>query len=246
MTAELHPAELQPAESAASETRGAAEIQRTARCAHCGQRLVIVPRLAPFALLVSLARLVIAVGAIVALFGIVISVFNLVRFGFAAGQLWALFATFVLAIGVLVLYEIRDLLLQQVRRQAAADQPLAGHTMTPAVRHAPDVWRSIGWLTSRVWLPFQSQRDRLLLDHLALHEQSELFHRLAIVTVGIVATTVGPILLAFVFLSPVAVCFAATAIAANLFIVDWFKKRHKRWLYATSYAREQAIAPPGD
>lgn len=247
MTTELQPAELQPAESAASEASGAAEVHRTARCAHCGQPLVIVPRLAPLALLISVARFVIAVGATLALVGVVVSAVQWGSYGgFVAGQLWALFATFALAVGVLVLFEIRDLLLAQVRSRTAADQPLAGHMLTPAVPHPPDVWRSIGWLASRVWLPFQSQRERLLIDHLALHEQSELFNRLATVTVGIVATTVGPILLAFVLLSPVAVCFAATAIAANLFIIDWFKKRHKSWLYATSYAREQAIAPPGD
>lgn len=246
MTAELQPAELQPAESAASETSIAAEMQRPARCAHCGQPLVARPRLGPFALLVSVARLVIAVGAALALVAVVVSVFQWGSYGFVAGQLWAGFATFALAVGVLVLFEIRDLLLDRVRSQSAADQPLAGQMMSPAVRHAPDIWRTIGWLASRVWLPFQSQRERLLLDHLTAHEQHELFHRLAVVTVGIVGTTVTPILLAFVFLSPVAVCFAVTAIAGNLFILDWFKKRHKRWLYSTSYAREQAIEPPGE
>ncbi|HJT35147.1 MAG TPA: hypothetical protein VJ783_24185 [Pirellulales bacterium] len=201
------------------------------------------------ALLISVARFVISAAAAIALVVIIASLVRWGWSGFNAGGLWALlatFPTFMIAVGVLVLFEIRDLLLAQVRSRTAADQPLAGHTMTPAMRHAPEVWRTIGWLTSRVWLPFQSQRERLLIDHLALHEQSELFNRLATVTVGIVATTVGPILLAFVLLSPVAVCFAATAIAANLFIIDWFKKRHKSWLYATSYAREQAIVPPGD
>lgn len=248
MTAELQPAERQPAESAAPEISGAAETQRTARCAHCGQPLVAVPRFAPFALLISVARFVISVAAAIALVVIMVSLFRWGWSGFNAGGLWALlatFPTFMIAVGVLVLFEIRDLLCHQVR-PPGADRPLAGHVMTPATRLAADGWRTIGWLASRVWLPFQPEHERLLIDHLALHEQSELFDRLAAVAVGIVATTVGPILLAFVFLSPVAVCFAATAIAANLFIVDWFKKRHKRWLYATTYAREQAIVPPGE
>lgn len=238
--------EAEAAERTASEMNTAPDVQHNATCAHCGQRLVTMPFRSPFGLLVSLSRLVVAVGAVVALLGIVVSVLSWPWYGFAAGQLWALFATFVLAIGVLVLFEIRDLLLQQARAQAAADQPLADRVMTPAMRLAADGWRTIGKLASRIWLPFQPERERLLIDRLALHEQGELFDRLAVVTVGIVATTVGPILLAYVFLSPVAVCFAATAIAANLFIIDWFKKRHKRWLYATIYAREQAVVPPGD
>lgn len=208
-----------------------------------------MPRRAPFGLLISAARPVIAVGATIALLAIVASLVSWGWYGFAAGQYWALlaiFPTFMTAVGVLVLFEIRDLLLQQARSQAGAGQPLAEPLVTPATKAAAGLWRSIGWLASRVWLPFQPERERLLIDHLAVHEHDELLNRLAVVTVGIVATTVGPILFAFVLLSPVAVCFAATAIAANLFIIDWFKKRHKRWLYATSYAREQAIVPPGD
>lgn len=209
-----------------------------------------MPFRTPLGWFLSLSRVVVAIGAALALVAIVGFLFRGGRYGFAPSEvwisLWALFATFVLAIGVLVLYEIRDLLVHQVRQQAAVEQPVAGRAMPPATGLSLGLWRSIGWLASRLWLPFQPPRERLLLDHLALHEQYELYHRLAAVTACIVATTVMPIMLAFIFLSPVAVCFAATAIAGNLFVLDWFKKRHKRWLYSTNFAAEQGIEPPGE
>ena len=239
-------AELQPTETAPSEASTAAEIQRTEKCGHCGHPLGAVRRTAPFSLLLSVARLLIAAGAALALMAIVVSLLRGGWFGFAPSELWSLFALFLLSIGVLVLYEIRDLLLRQATPPASANQPLTHSVPTPLTGVLAEWWRTIGWLACGVWLPFQSKRERLLIDHLAVHEQHELFNRLAVVAVCIVATTVAPVLIAFFFLSPEAVCFAVTAIAANLFVFDWFKKRHKRWLYATSYARQQAIVPPGE
>lgn len=237
-------AEPSSVENAAPETSGAADAQRNKRCAHCGQPPLAKPRQAPFALLISVARLIIAAGAAIMLTAIVIYLLRWGRLRPAAGELWALFATFVLAIGVLLLYEIRDALLRHpVQPQAAPRQPLPRSAIARPTGLATRSWRRIGALARRVWLPFQSERDRRLIDHLALHEQRELLDRLAVVTLCFVATTLAPVLIAFVFLSPTAVCIAATAIAANLFILDWFKKRHKRWLYSTHYASEHAIAP---
>jgi hypothetical protein len=95
-------------------------------------------------------------------------------------------------------------------------------------------------------LPFQSTRDRSLIDHLTVHEQRELLDRLVVVALCIATSTMAPVLIAFVFLSPLAVCIAATAIAANLFVLDWFKKRHKRCLYSTSYAKQHAGIATGE
>ena len=240
-------AEPELVENAASKTGHAAYARRGAQCAYCGQAQPAGRSQAPFPLLISVARLVIAAGAAISLAAIVIYLF---RWGWrrpAAGELWALFATFVLAIGVLLLYEIRDALLRHPTQPQAAPQRLRPRAVAaPSASLAMKSWRAIGGFARRVWLPFQSERDRLLIDHLAVDEQRELLDRLATVTACFVIITVAPVLIAFIFLSPTAVCVAATAIAANLFVLDWFKKRHKRWLYATSYAREHAIQPPGE
>ena len=165
----------------------------------------------------------------------------------ATGELWALFATFVMAIGVLVLYEIRDALLGlPVQAQAAPQRRASRPVAVPLTGLTAEAWRAIGARAYRVWLPFQAERDRLLIDHLTMHEQRELLDRLATITICFVATMLAPVVISFIFLSPTAVCIGATAIAANLFVLDWFKKRHKRWLYATSYAREHAIVPAGE
>ena len=81
--------ELQPAESPPSEASVAAEMQRAARCAHSGRPWLARPRNAPFGLLISVARLVIAVSAALMLIRIVGSLFQGGRYGFAAGELWA-------------------------------------------------------------------------------------------------------------------------------------------------------------
>lgn len=235
-------AEPEPDESAALETGNAADAQRDARCSCCGLPQPASLSQAPFALLLAVARLVIAAGAAIALAAIVIYLFRTGWRRLATGELWALFATFVLSIGVLLLYEIRDALLgRQMESQAGRRRP---HLVAvPSVKLTSEAWRAVGALAYRVWRPFQAERDRLLLDHLTMHEQRELLDRLAAIPLCFVATTLAPVVISFIFLSPTAVCIGATAIAANLFVLDWFKKRHKRWLYATSYAREHAIQP---
>ncbi|HET6880567.1 MAG TPA: hypothetical protein VFI31_10455 [Pirellulales bacterium] len=219
-----------------------ADLLHTATCPYCGRRPKGSLATLPFALLVSLARLVVAIGAAISLVGIVVTLLRWGVYRFVAGELWALFATFVVSVGVLVLYEIRDLL----REPKAPPQPdtfVPGRRVATVPTMSPFVltWQTIGAFGSLVWLPFQSQRDRLLIEHLTPDERRELLHRLATVTVCIAATTIAPVLIAFAFLSPVAVCIAATVIASNLFVHDWFKKRHKLWLASTAYANQHPV-----
>lgn len=216
-----------------------ADLLHAATCPHCGRRPSAAPAIAPFGLLVSLARLVIAIGAAVSLLAIIVSLFRWGMYRFIAGELWALFATFVVSVGVLLLYEIRDLLRQGVALpQAGSVLPNRRAATASTINSLASPWHAIGAFGTLVWLPFQSQRDRQLIGHLTFDERQELLHRLATVMVCIAATTIAPVLIAFAFLSPLAVCIAATAIASNLFVLDWFKKRHKQWLNSTTYARE--------
>ena len=215
-----------------------ADLLHAATCPHCGRRPSAAPAIAPFGLLVSLARLVIAIGAAVSLLAIVVSLFRWGMYRFAAGELWGLFATFVVSVGVLLLYEIRDLLRQREVLPQVGDLPARRAALAATSNPRVSPWHAIGAFGSLVWLPFQSDRDRQLIDHLTFGERQELLHRLATVTVCIASTTIAPVLIAFAFLSPLAVCIAATAIASNLFVLDWFKKRHRQWLHSTTYARE--------
>jgi hypothetical protein len=241
--------ELQPAEQKLLPGQSAERIS-TGACPHCGH--VPVPkqvtfRVAPFLLLIALARLVIAVGAALLLIALVASVVQWGAGRFASGEMWALFATFVLSIGVLLLYEIRDMLRQrQAAPRAETSRSAAPGVVAPIDDVTGAFWRSIGSLGSLVWLPFQSDDDRLLIGHLTFAEQRELLNRLAAVTVCMAGTTILPVVVAFLFMSPVAVCIAATLIASNLFVLDWFKKRHKKWIYSTEYARKHGITPPGE
>jgi hypothetical protein len=240
-------AEPEPVESAASATGHGEDTHRGARCSYCGQAQPASLSQTPFALLLAVARLVIAAGAAIALTAIVIFLFRTGWRRLATGELWALFATFVLSIGVLLLYEIRDALLGRiVPPQAAPQRHFARPVAVPLTELTSESWRTVGALAYRVWRPFQAERDRLLLDHLTSHERRELLERLATITLCFVTTTLAPVVISFIFLSPTAVCIGATAIAANLFVLDWFKKRHKRWLYATGYAREHGIQPVGE
>lgn len=228
----------EPATRSPSEVADTANLLHTAACPRCGRRPKAAPAITPFGLLVSLARLVIAVGAAVSLLAIVVSVFRWGMYRFVAGELWALFATFVLSTGVLVLYEIRDLLRQRVAPPPDAVLPQRRAAAASSMPPLPSAWQTIGAVGSLAWLPFQSERDRQCIEHLTSDERHELQHRLATVTVCIAATTIAPVVIAFAFLSPLAVCIAATAISSNLFVLDWFKKRHKQWLLSTTYARE--------
>lgn len=217
-------------------------------CPHCGRKPAApLARIiaAPYFVFMALARLVIAIGAALSLLAILALLSRWGTRGFVDG--WALFSLFVLSVGVLLLFEIRDFL----RRNQAAAQIEVARSATPGVVAPYDdfrgaVWRSIGTLGSLVWLPFQSGQDRRLIDHLTFGEQRELQNRLALVTVCMAATTIAPVLVALAFLSPVGVCIAATVVASNLFVHDWFKKRHKTWLYSTTYAREHDIRPRGE
>lgn len=219
-------------------------------CPYCGR--FPLPRrttasAAPFALLLGLARLVIAIGAAVLLIAILASTLRWGSRGFITGELWAMFATFVLSIGVLVLFELRDLLRRRLVSTVEVTRSLTSdENATPTDNLSGAFWRSIGTLGSVVWYPFQTDDDRLLIAHLTVVEQQELLNRLALVTVCIAVTTITPVVVAFVFMSPLAVCFAATLIASNLFVLDWFKKRHKKWIYATQYALKHGIKPSGE
>jgi hypothetical protein len=204
-------------------------------------------RIAPIAWFLVFARLVIAVGAVILLIAIVTSLVRWRAMRFPPGEIWALFATFVLSIGVLVLYEIRDLLRQRQNVQAAHRMPeSASGIIAPVDDVSGSIWRSIGSLGAFAWLPFQSDDDRLLIKHLTPAEQQELLSRLAAVTTCMAVTTIAPIVVAFLSMSPVAVCIATTLIASNLFVLDWFKKRHKKWIYSTGYALKHGIKPPGE
>ena len=235
-TFEYRAAELESVSRLPAEASVTADLLLTATCPRCGRRSNAVLPTAPFGLLVSLARLVIAVGAAISLMAIVVSVFRWGLYRFVAGELWTLFATFVISVGVLLLYEIRDLL----RLRDFSPQPGAFRNSGAAMSALVSAWQTIGALVAMVWLPFQSERDRQLIDHLSTDERRDLLHRLGTVAICIAATTIAPVLIAFAFLSPLAVCVAATAIASNLFVLDWFKKRQKQWLHSTTYAREHA------
>ncbi|HEV3341252.1 MAG TPA: hypothetical protein VG125_12870 [Pirellulales bacterium] len=190
----------------------------------------------------AVARLAIAAGAAFLLIAIVISLLS--WHGFVSGEIWALFASFVLAIGVLLLYEIRDILLQRSATwPGEKSQAAAPGIIAPSHDMAGGVLRSIGALGSLVWLPLQPAEDRMVIRHLSMVEQRELQNRLGILTLCMAGTTIAPVFVAFILISPVAVCIAATMVASNLFVLDWFKKRHKKWLYSTEYAKRQGIKP---
>lgn len=191
--------------------------------------------------------MVIAVGAVLLLIAIVMSLLRWRAMHFPPGEIWALFATFVLSIGVLLLYEIRDLLRhRQAVRATQLARTAASGIIAPVDDVSGSIWRAVGSLGAFVWRPFQSDDDRLLVNHLTSAEQQELLSRLAAVTTCMAVSTIVPIVVAFLSMSPVAVCIATTLIASNLFVLDWFKKRHKRWIYSTDYALKQGIKPPGE
>ena len=93
------------------------------------------------------------------------------------------------------------------------------------------------------WSPFQSDQVREICAHMTDEERSDAFERSALYGLWILPTFVWPVRLLWNHSSTWSVVLGATLILLHVGMLPWWRRRQKRFLFSTQWARSQGLSP---